>query len=159
MSGDLDGAAKAILDEIDRLELHAAIVTDQPGMDETWHTTGLTAYDLGQGVALIIVGRLVDDPGKQPVAISHDPARSNDEREFHAVKRNSTESTLVDAERHQGNTVVVSCRPLRVGINARAQVITVAAFNIIAAYFPVLVRHGGHPIWQRILATGRCALV
>ena len=69
--------------------------------------------------------------------------------ELDAVKRNVTKATLADSERHQGNAVGVSGRPLRVGINARAQVIAVAAFDVIAAHFPVLVGHGCHPIRQR----------
>ena len=136
--GDRGAAFEALDRDIDRLEFDAAEIADQILPDESRRPAGVAADDRRQRLALGRVGRLVDDAGKDPVAVGHDLARADHQREFEPVEPSAAAAAaLVDAEHHHRDAVVMGRRPLRVRVDARAQIVAIAAFHVLAAHRPL----------------------
>ena len=81
-AGDIDGVVQAILGEFDRLVLQAAKITDQIIPDAPWNTPCLAGDDGPQGCPLPIFGADINDAGKNPAAVRHDPARADNQGEL-----------------------------------------------------------------------------
>src|SRR5438045_1983806 len=79
------------------------------------------------------VGAGIDDYRENPVAVGHDLAGAQHEGEFAAAEGQPAEVSLIDAEDQHRRTMVVSHRPLRVRVNARAEIVAIAALHIFTA--------------------------
>src|SRR5258708_11952887 len=58
--------------------------------------------------------------------------------------------TLVDAEYQSGSAMVESHRSLRIGIDARTQIVAIATFHVFATELPVGSRHRSLPSRQML---------
>ena len=104
-------------------------------------STGLAADDRGKRPALRLIGPLVDNAGKNPVAVGHDLAGANDQRKFKSVEAGLAATPVVDPEHQRRDAMVVGHRPLRVRVDARTEIVAVAALHILAAHRPFLLGH------------------
>ena len=100
------------------MELDAAEVAHQVVADHLRRTARRAAHDLGQGLALGGIGRLVDDHAEHPVAVRHDPLGANDQGELQTVERDIALMPAIDAIDHQGGAMLMRRRRLRVGEDA-----------------------------------------
>src|SRR5215831_17181332 len=67
--GDRGRALQPIQSELDRFVHDAAEVGDQVLADKGWRPTRLSADDRGEGLPLRLIGPLIDDAGKNPIAV------------------------------------------------------------------------------------------
>src|SRR6266853_2096697 len=131
--------------EVERLELDAAEVADQIIADERGWAARLAADDRGQRLTLRIVRPLVDHAGEDPVAIGHDFAETNDQRELQPIELGIAAIPFIDPKHQRRGAVIVGHRGLRVRVNARTQVVAVAALHVFAAHRPFLLCHVSCP--------------
>jgi hypothetical protein len=88
-----------------------------------------------------LIGPLVDNPGEDPIAVGHDFAGADHQRELQPVEPDISVVSGIDPKHQPRRAVVVRHRRLRVRVDARAQVIAVAALHILAAHRPFLLCH------------------
>ena len=69
----------------DRLELDSAEVADEVLADERRRAAGVAPDDGGKRSSLGIIRAILDDARENPVAVGHDPARADYQREFKPV--------------------------------------------------------------------------
>src|ERR1700693_5711899 len=141
--GERGGALEPLDVNLDRLELDPAEVADEVLADERRRAAGFASADGGKRGALDVVGAVVYHSRENPVPVGHDPARADYQREFKPVQLGIAKIPFVDAEHHHCRAVVVRRRLLRVGIDAGAEIIAVAALHILAAQRPFRFRHNG----------------
>jgi len=116
--------------DLDRLKLDAAEVTNQVLADDRRWPPGLAADNRRERRSLDLVGLLVDNARENPVAVGHNLARTDNQREFKSVQLGLAEMALGDAERHNRCTVIVGHRPLWVRIDAWTEIVAVAALHV-----------------------------
>src|SRR5215472_8151757 len=119
-------------DEFDRPEFDAAKIANQMLADQPGRAARLAADDRRERLAPGRVGTVVDHPSEQPIAVSHDPPRADQEGEFASGEIDGTKAALVDPERHDRDAVVMGRRTLRVRIDARTQIVAIAALHVFA---------------------------
>src|SRR4029453_17730046 len=123
-------------------ELDAAEVAHQVVADHLRRPAGLAAGDLGQRAALGIIGLGVDDAAEHPAAVRHDPPGADDQGELQAVEDDVAVPAAIDAVDHERHAVLVRRLALRVGEDAGAEIVAVAALHVFAADLPGLLGHG-----------------
>src|SRR5208282_6529345 len=82
--------------EFDRLELNAPEIADQVLTDERGRAARLAADDRGERLALSVIRAFVDHAGEDPIAVRHDLARADHQRELQPVETGVAAASLVD---------------------------------------------------------------
>src|SRR5205085_7674327 len=131
--------------ELDRLVFDAPEIADEVAAGQLRRAARPTCREPGESGAPAGVGTLVHDDAEDPIAVGHDLARAQHERKFAPVEAGSAEIPVIDAEDQDGVAIIVSHRPLRVRIDARAEVVAIAALHVLAADRPFYVCHGPLP--------------
>src|SRR5207248_5846038 len=131
--------------ELDRLVFDPAEIADEVVADQLRRAARLTPREPGERAAPAGVGALVDDDAEDPIAVGHDLARAQHEREFAPVEAGSAEIPVIDAEDQDGVAIIVGHGPLRVRVDAGAEVVAIATFHVLAVDRPFCVCHGPLP--------------
>src|SRR5207237_847612 len=118
------------------------IITPAGQIEVEPESVHLQFLGLGQSGAPAGVGALVHEDAEDPIAVGHDLARAQHERKFAPVEAVSAEIPVIDAEDQDGVAIIVGHGPLRVRIDAGADVVAIAAFHVLAADRPFCVCHG-----------------
>ena len=70
---------------------------------------------------------------ENPAAVGHDTAGPYDQGEFQTIQGNGAVTTVVDAIDHKGVAMLMRRCFLWVRVNARTEIVAVAAFHVLAA--------------------------
>ena len=107
--------------------------------------TKVVYFETPTNPTLSLVGPFIDDAGENPVAVGHHPAGTDHQREFQAVEPRRPGSSVIDPKHQHSRAIVIGRRALRIGVDARAEIVAIAALHVFAAQRPILFGHDETP--------------